>query len=560
MIQTLLVWLVILVFTLGAGLIIQALGVYKHNDSILFIFVSGFCFLIVYAQTYSLLFPIKSCIALLFLLLLYVFIVLMNRKKISRYLEYVGIKRFLKKIFINKIIYLYIVFCLVFISFILIMSIQTSFEVDDYLYHCQAVRWIEEIGTVKGSGLINSRISFNSSLFAIYALFGFRDIFGETLHAVVGFVAIISIICLLIEVYKKKNIYSFCTFVVVIYYIICVRTSLCSLNTDLIPNILIGCIFDLWLNNDSTYSRADLCMFVFVVITMKLSFAVLALLVVLPIVELVKNKKSIHILYYIICGLTLTLPFLIRNYFISGWLLYPSTAINIFNVEWKVPKLWAQDQADWVYAWARRGDADGSEVAHAPIKYWLPLWWKWFATRNIKIILLASLLLIVFWIFIVLFKLIKNKYIKSSVLSLLATLSLENIYWLVTAPDIRFSFVSIYSLPILMIAIIPFVQKTFNKIFDNKLIQLSLITLVICYFGLRFRISDCKYPIFKADGFVEMETKEYILTNKIVLYYPTGEYGWAVGADYFPGGDYIENIMQIEPIGETIKEGFRIKK
>ena len=190
MLTTFIIWIVAFIFSIIAGILIQSFGINKHNDSFLFIFLLGFCFLVVYSQIYSLFFPIKSCVSLGVLLFIYLIVFLINKKNI----KYIFKNIFTKNAFKPKEIICIVLVSLISLFYILLMTSQKSADFDDYLYHCQAVRWIEELGTVKGSGLINSRVSFNSSLFAVYALFGFRDIFGETTHTIIGFVAFISLL------------------------------------------------------------------------------------------------------------------------------------------------------------------------------------------------------------------------------------------------------------------------------------------------------------------------------------------------------------------------------
>ena len=39
----------------------------------------------------------------------------------------------------------------------------------------------------------------------------------------------------------------------------------------------------------------------------------------------------------VLMGMVVLMSYLIRNYYISGWLIYPFAAIDIFNPDWKVP-------------------------------------------------------------------------------------------------------------------------------------------------------------------------------------------------------------------------------
>jgi hypothetical protein len=62
---------------------------------------------------------------------------------------------------------------------------------DSDLYHAQSIRWIEEYGIVKGLGNIHVRFAYNSSVFALSALYSMRDAAGQSLHAVNGFIALL---------------------------------------------------------------------------------------------------------------------------------------------------------------------------------------------------------------------------------------------------------------------------------------------------------------------------------------------------------------------------------
>ena len=553
MFETLIIWIIAFIFSSLSGILIQSFGINKENDAYLFTLISGFCFLVVYSQTYSLLFPIKSCVCLGLLLVLLIVLLIINKKKVSEcFVKLINKNKFKT----NQIVVLFIVSVVLLFYFVLVSS-QTSYDIDDLTYHCQAVRWIEEFGVVRGSGLINSRVSFNSSLFAVYALFGFRDILGETAHTINGFVAFITLIGLLIELFKNKNKYSLCTFGIAVYYIICIKLSLNTLNTDIIPNLIICCIIELWLNYNNKFIRADLCIVIFIAITMKLSFAMLGIISTLPIIEFIKKKEYKQIAFYSFLGLFVTLPFLLRNYLISGWLLYPLTAIDIFDVEWKVPAIWAQEQADWIYAWARRGGAEGIEAAHFAFKDWFPMWWIWFAYRNMKIVLVASVLLIITWI---VYFILKRVRIESHLITIIMAFLFEDVYWLITAPAIRFAFIPVYVLPVLLLISLPIIDKLTAKYLLKNSIQTISICMIMCYFVLRFTISDCEMLLVKPSYFSKLKANKYRITENITLYYPLKENGWSVGVDFFPGGEYIDKIEQIEPIGKTIKEGFRIKK
>ena len=62
---------------------------------------------------------------------------------------------------------------------------------DSDLYHAQSIRWIEEYGVVPGLGNIHVRFAYNSSFFALSALYSMRFLGGQSLHTVNGFFALL---------------------------------------------------------------------------------------------------------------------------------------------------------------------------------------------------------------------------------------------------------------------------------------------------------------------------------------------------------------------------------
>ncbi|MBP3277537.1 MAG: hypothetical protein J6M44_01135, partial [Butyrivibrio sp.] len=62
---------------------------------------------------------------------------------------------------------------------------------DSDLYHAQAIRWIEEYGIVKGLGNLHVRLAYNSSAFALSALFSMSFLGGQSYHVMSGFFALL---------------------------------------------------------------------------------------------------------------------------------------------------------------------------------------------------------------------------------------------------------------------------------------------------------------------------------------------------------------------------------
>ena len=60
---------------------------------------------------------------------------------------------------------------------------------DTSLYHAQSIRWIEEYGTVRGLGNLHCRLAYNSSSFALSALYSMSFIGGQSYHCAAGWLA-----------------------------------------------------------------------------------------------------------------------------------------------------------------------------------------------------------------------------------------------------------------------------------------------------------------------------------------------------------------------------------
>jgi hypothetical protein len=83
------------------------------------------------------------------------------------------------------------------------------------------------------------------------------------------------------------------------------------------------------------------------------------------------------------------LPFFIRNVLLSGWLVYPFTRIDLFDVKWKIPKGMADYDAREIQVWGR-GYSDVSRY-EIPVEEWLPDWFRSLAGSDKLLVLLPFL-------------------------------------------------------------------------------------------------------------------------------------------------------------------------
>lgn len=134
----------------------------------------GVCLLTVFAQFFSLFYKVGA-IANIILIVLNLVFFYMYRKDIL-----VVIKTYKKGSASLK--YVCIVIAILTITFLKFASMPVA-SYDTYLYHAQAIRWIEEYGIVPGLGNLHNRLAYNSSVLSLQALFSLKFMWGEAIPA-----------------------------------------------------------------------------------------------------------------------------------------------------------------------------------------------------------------------------------------------------------------------------------------------------------------------------------------------------------------------------------------
>ncbi|RKM58400.1 hypothetical protein D6853_02380 [Butyrivibrio sp. X503] len=291
----------------------------------------------------------------------------------------------------------------------LIMAYATSHGIMHYdsdLYHAQSIRWIEEFGVVKGLGNLHVRLAYNSSAFALSALYSMAFLGGQSYHVMAGFLALIlGWQCLDIKhiIVRKHFILSDFARIAAIYYLFTVLDEIVSPASDYFLASLVFYIIISWLDLNVVHEKSyvpyiHLALLGVFAVTIKLAAAPLLLLSLVPIYKLMRNRdrhKMKVLGVSVLFALLIVAPFLIRNVLISGWLVYPVTFIDLFNVSWKIPKGLAQYDALEIKTFGR-GFSDVVKYGNAPLSVWFPTWFKGLLTFDKGIILLDIVSIVIY--------------------------------------------------------------------------------------------------------------------------------------------------------------------
>lgn len=370
---------------------------------------------------------------------------------------------------------------------------------DTGLYHSQAVRWIEEYGCVKGLGNLVARIGYNNASFCLAALFSMYELTGTALRTTVTFFCgitiskgIIDLFCmkfhsfyiadgirimmLIYTLYKSIFLVGYSTDGLVTYMVFSAAIAFCEIIESEVNKIL---------------PYGFLCLYIIYIATVKLSAAAFGVVILWGVWELIKNKKSKELMIFSGMGGIILAPFLVRNVILTGYLIYPLSMIDIFDVDWKIPK---QSVAYMEYTTSNFAKAQYlgvgyKEAANAKISEWFPRMIEYLLgtfklEKLIGIMLIISIICIIISGIIQLVLTLKGKNDTKVLLPLKVSCVVATLYCLFKAPDSRFLAHTVLILPIILVfqyfnrkKILQFIGGKFYKkiIFECTLIILGCI-------------------------------------------------------------------------------------
>ncbi len=429
---------------------------------------------------------------------------------------------------------------------------------DTGLYHAQSIRWIEEYGLVKGLGNLHGRLAYNSAAFALSALYSMAFLGQTSLHCCAGLLAfLLAAVCLEIgrSLGRGRLRASVFARVMCAYYLVNIYDEMISPASDYFMVLLAFYIVIRFLDLCEAKERTILpygllCVLGVFLMTVKLSAAFILLLTVYPAVCLVGGRKWKETGVYLGLGVVTALPFFIRNVLISGWLVYPFTQIDLFDVAWKIPKGMADYDAREIQVWGR-GYSDVERYGES-MRAWLPQWIKAldgtdrvFLAMAVSGILVLALLLV--------YASVKRKKEMWDYLFVEGVLTVCFLFWLFSAPLIRYGCVFLWMSPVLVwghlyLLISPHLDRF--RIYYIALVLIGVYKLAA--FTMETGRGMTAEHLLKQKDYENFETIDYEL-NGYTFYYPAQ--GDRTGYLDFPAAP----LKQEEGIfrGRTLREGFK---
>lgn len=407
----------------------------KEQYNILDTFILGMCFIMIPLSLSSLWLPSNHYILLVYVTtsILYWFL---NKKHLKKSIE--KLKKILSEFSIIQItaillslicILLYVLYC-------------TCWD-DALYYHHQQIQWNEEYAVIPGLANIEDRFGFNSNYLLLSSIFTFRFLFSDPLYALQSILFIYVMIWVFKEVITSNfQINRLILLFIFLFLFLQNSDFLTDSSTDIMPNVCAFYFIAYLSLYPNSFKEKKLFVFILplVLCTFKMSIFPLCIVSIYILYYTIKFGKKTTLIFLITSSFLIIGLWLIRNVIISGYLVYPLYELDIFSFDWKVPEGIAKIQQKVAITTFARGLFKDFITFHFFERsgYFT---FKLFFFKNV--IVTIFYLIIVFSLFVIPYKLIKKGNIKNlddnAQLILYTSLIVSFIYWLLSAPDVRFA-------------------------------------------------------------------------------------------------------------------------
>ena len=444
---------------------------------------------------------------------------------------------------------------------------------DSDLYHAQAIRWIEEYRAVKGLGNIHVRFAYNSSFFALSALYSMKFLTGRSLHAVNGFMALL----LWIQVLRLFDAQGRTGRTVVtgfarlgaFYYLTVIYSDIVSPASDYAIMCVVFFIVIRWLElleqeEESAAPYALLCVAGVYAVTLKLTAGLILILLAKPAYMLLREKRQKDIGIYLVMGLVTIVPWLVRTVILSGYLLYPFPSLDLFDMDWKIPAAEAALDAAEIRTWGR--GINNAALVDLPVSAWFGEWFQEMLPAVGKALVAADAVCLPIFVILLVRQFHRADRtpagrLRTGQLLVLATVLASYGFWQFSAPLLRYGYA--YILLVVMITsgiLCDYLIKSFDKRQKKDMIRKTVVFGMVVLWGFSavklvslarymYGESGKKAYVWQQDyGRYALERYE---AGGVTFYYPAD--GDRTGYDHFPS---IPRQVPVFFRGDSVGDGF----
>ena len=444
---------------------------------------------------------------------------------------------------------------------------------DSDLYHAQSIRWIEEYRAVKGLGNIHVRFAYNSSFFALSALYSMKFLTGRSLHAVNGFMAFLlwTQVLSVFDVHgrSKKTVVTDLARLGAFYYLTVIYSDIVAPASDYAIMCVVFFIIIKWLEllergEEAAAPYALLCVAGVYAVTLKLTAGLILILLARPVSMLVMRRRWKETVFYLGLGIVTVVPWLARTVILSGYLLYPFPALDLFDVDWKIPAAEAALDAAEIRTWGR-GIYNAARV-DLPVSAWFGEWFQEMLPAVGKALVAADAVCLPIFVILLVRQFHRADRtpagrLRTGQLLVLATVLASYGFWQFSAPLLRYGYA--YILLVVMITsgiLCDYLIKSFDKRQKKDMIRKTVVFGMVVLWGFSavklvslarymYGESGKKAYVWQQDyGRYALERYE---AGGVTFYYPAD--GDRTGYDHFPS---IPRQVPVFFRGDSVGDGF----
>ncbi len=444
---------------------------------------------------------------------------------------------------------------------------------DSDLYHAQSIRWIEEYRAVKGLGNIHVRFAYNSSFFALSALYSMKFLTGRSLHAVNGFMAFLlwTQVLSVFDVHgrSKKTVVTDLARLGAFYYLTVIYSDIVAPASDYAIMCVVFFIIIKWLEllergEEAAPPYALLCVAGVYAVTLKLTAGLILILLARPVSMLVMRRRWKETAFYLGLGIVTVVPWLARTVILSGYLLYPFPALDLFDVDWKIPAAEAALDAAEIRTWGR--GINNAALVDLPVSAWFGEWFQEMLPAVGKALVAADAVCLPIFVILLVRQFHRADRtpagrLRTGQLLVLATVLASYGFWQFSAPLLRYGYA--YILLVVMITsgiLCDYLIKSFDKRQKKDMIRKTVVFGMVVLWGFSavklvslarymYGESGKKAYVWQQDyGRYALERYE---AGGVTFYYPAD--GDRTGYDHFPS---IPRQVPVLFRGDSVGDGF----
>jgi len=401
------------------------------------------------------------------------------------------------------------------VLYILFLSVQQTVSMDEGTYHAQSILWSETYPIVKGLSNPLTKLGFNNHWHLTSALFNWSFWTGQESNQINGvFYLMMLAFCLqgFGDSLPKFGRLLRLGLLVLMHYSPLHVFHIIAPSADVVVIYSCWIIFVLLVDKmmENTFWEVDKrSLFILVIscflLTVKLSSLPILLACFPALWAFLKRKQFAPIFSFVGIGTLFMSAWLARNVLLTGYLIYPFEAIDIFNFDWKVSLEQVQKEAKWIHdaAFLLAKSDHNNAVMQMPYFQKLGVWFTDNLHLNDRLLMMALMvspfLQIAFYF---------NKkmpfYRKKEFLLLCGMLWAGILFWLLQAPNPRFGYG--FTLFTFVFSFIPIaLYLPFKK---NHLIALSIIG-IIGFQGVTYAYYQKKINWFITKKWMEKSEPKY---------------------------------------------------